>query len=101
MKPITYLSGNRSPLTQIPYRTLSWQNLFWTLRRHWTKTLHLRGGNLAFKLFFSINFFYGKLVPYIQQNLADPYFCDKGKRQCHSKKKSPHNPDSIMAYRLD
>lgn len=43
------------------------------------------GVNLAFKFFFSIDFFCGKLVPYVQHNLADPYFCDKGKRQCYSK----------------
>lgn len=47
------------------------------------------GVNLAFKFFFSIDFFSGKLVPYVQQNLADPYVCDKGKRQCYSKKILP------------
>lgn len=38
------------------------------------------GVNWAFKFFFSIDFFCGKLVPYAKQNLDDPYFCDKGKK---------------------
>lgn len=66
------------------------------------KHCFLWGVNLAFKFFSSIDFFCGKLVPYVQQNLADTYICGMGKKKSSFVvKNSPHNADSIMACGRD